>query len=102
MYEEDVMKSKSKNLSADVQTDRTFVDDAMFFHMDEADYYFAIGDVPCAIDNNVVNVDYSKFHFFCFLSPLRMLMFFTLFETRILINCFEVIITLVGPLTSSS
>ncbi|XP_039139198.1 uncharacterized protein LOC120276505 isoform X2 [Dioscorea cayenensis subsp. rotundata] len=59
VYEEDVMKSKSKNLSADVQTDRTFVDDAMFFHMDEADYYFAIGDVPCAIDNNVVNVDYN-------------------------------------------
>ncbi|KAH7662843.1 Myb domain-containing protein [Dioscorea alata] len=59
VYEEDVIKSNSKNLSADVQTDQTFVDDAMFFHMEEADCFFAIGDVPCAIDNNVGKVDFN-------------------------------------------
>ena len=64
MYEEEIIISKSRNLSADVQTDhQTFVDDAMFFHIEEADGYFCIGDVPCAIDNNVGKVDCSKFPF---------------------------------------
>ncbi|KAM0938940.1 putative transcription factor MYB-HB-like family [Dioscorea sansibarensis] len=58
VYEEEIIISKSRNLSADVQTDhQTFVDDAMFFHIEEADGYFCIGDVPCAIDNNVGKVD---------------------------------------------